>query len=82
MNHLRQPIPNYNIKMKYEYNFGEISDHESYQYYWSGTVCPRQSTRSEHLALTADGITRRMRQLLGIIKVGRLVNLSIHLANF
>ena len=51
MTHLRQPIPNYNAKMKVECDFGNNSDHESYQYFWNGTVCPQQSTLSEHLVL-------------------------------
>jgi hypothetical protein len=32
--------------------------------------------------MTAEGLTGRMRPLLGIIKVGNLVNLSMHLADF
>ena len=37
--------------MKVECDFGKHSDHESYQYYWNGTVCPQPSTLSEHLKL-------------------------------
>ena len=47
----QQPIPNYNTKIEFECDFGKNSDFESYQYYWNGTVCPKQSTLSEHLAL-------------------------------
>jgi hypothetical protein len=47
----QQPIPNYNTKIEIECDFGKKSDFESYQYYWNGTVCPKQSTLSEHLAL-------------------------------
>jgi hypothetical protein len=47
----QQPIPNYNTKIEFECDFGKNSDFESYQYYWNGTVCPKQSTLSEHQKL-------------------------------
>ena len=47
----QQPIPNYNTKIEFECDFGKNSDFESYQYFWNGTVCPKQCTLSEHQKL-------------------------------
>ena len=58
----QQPIPNYNTKMRVECDFGKNSDFESYQYYWNGTVCPKQSTLSEHQKL-------KSKVLLSIIEI-------------
>ncbi len=48
----------------------------------SQTKRPVQKFGDLGVGMAAEGLTRRMRPLLGNIKLGNHVNLSIHLADF